>query len=260
MVPTEPDAVVPSRERTDEKATLLELENVDVRYGGVQALRGVSLSVRSGEIVALLGSNGAGKSTTLRAISGLVQPTAGSITWQGKRIDRLPPEQVVRLGIAHVPEGRQIFPELTVEENLLIGSYPRARGSGVRRDLGDLLERFPKLAARRHQPGGNLSGGEQQMLAIARALMAAPSLVLLDEPSMGLAPRTVQEVFDLLADLHRAGTALLLVEQNARMALRLAQRAYLLETGRIALSGSAEQLRSDPEVERTYLGLRELVR
>jgi len=240
--------------------TLLALERVDVRYGGVWALRGVSLTVAAGEIVALLGPNGAGKTTTLRTISGLVAPSAGQITWQGQRIDRLRPEDVVRLGIAHVPEGRQIFPELNVEENLLIGSYSRGKRAAVRDDVSRFFEQFPKLAARRTQPGGNLSGGEQQMLAIARALMASPKLLLLDEPSMGLAPRTVQEVFALLAELNQAGTALLLVEQNARMALRLAHRAYVLETGRIVLAGTAEALQQNPEVERSYLGLRELVR
>src|SRR5262249_32663599 len=187
-------------------------------------------------------------------------PSAGRISWRGQRIDRSRPEDVVRLGIAHVPEGRQIFPELSVEENLLIGSYSRRERGSVPRDLGRFFEQFPKLAARRGQPGANLSGGEQQMLAIARALMASPKLVLLDEPSMGLAPRTVQEVFALLADLNQAGTALLLVEQNARMALRLAHRAYVLETGRIVLGGSADELQRNPEVERSYLGLRELVR
>ena len=240
--------------------TLLALEDVYVRYGGVQALRGVSLTVQAGEIVALLGPNGSGKTTTLRAISGLVAPSAGRITWHGRPIHHLRPEDVVRLGIAHVPEGRQIFPELTVEENLLIGSYARVKRDSVRKDLHRFFEQFPNLAARRTQPGGNLSGGEQQMLAIARALMASPRLVLLDEPSMGLAPRTVQEVFALLGELNRSGSALLLVEQNARMALRLAHRAYLLETGRIVLGGSADELQRNPEVERSYLGLRELVR
>jgi branched-chain amino acid transport system ATP-binding protein len=240
--------------------TLLALDGVDVRYGGVWALRGVSLTVAAGEIVALLGPNGAGKTTTLRTISGLVAPSAGQITWQGRRIDHLRPEDVVRLGVAHVPEGRQIFPELTVEENLLIGSYSRGKRDAVRDDVSRFFEQFPKLAARRTQPGGNLSGGEQQMLAIARALMGSPKLLLLDEPSMGLAPRTVQEVFALLGELNRAGTALLLVEQNARMALRLAHRAYVLETGRIVLQGAAETLQQNAEVERSYLGLRELVR
>ena len=234
---------------------MLEVAELEVRYGGVRALRQVGLTVRAGEIVALLGPNGAGKTTTLRAISGLVSPSAGSITFDGRRIDRLPPEEVVRRGIAHVPEGRQVFPELSVEENLLIGAY--ARRGGVKAQLSALYARFPILKERRAQPGGNLSGGEQQMLAIARALMGAPRLVLLDEPSMGLAPRTVQEVFDLLRSLNaQDGTALLLVEQNARMALGLASRAYLLETGSVVLSGSAEEVRTSPALASSYLGLR----
>ena len=234
---------------------MLEVENLDVRYGGVRALRQVGLTVRAGEIVALLGPNGAGKTTTLRAISGLVSPSAGTITFDGHRIDRLPPEEVVRRGIAHVPEGRQVFPELSVEENLLIGAY--ARRGGIKSQLAALYARFPILKERRAQPGGNLSGGEQQMLAIARALMGAPRLVLLDEPSMGLAPRTVQQVFDLLRSLNaQDGTALLLVEQNARMALGLATRAYLLETGSVVLSGTAEEVRASPALAGSYLGLR----
>jgi branched-chain amino acid transport system ATP-binding protein len=234
---------------------MLEVQDLDVRYGGVRALRQVSLTVQPGEIVALLGANGAGKTTTLRAISGLVSPSAGSITFDGRRIDRLPPEEVVRRGIAHVPEGRQVFPELSVEENLLIGAY--ARRGGARAHLAGLYERFPILRERRHQPGANLSGGEQQMLVIARALMGAPRLVLLDEPSMGLAPRTVQQVFDLLRSLNtQDGTALLLVEQNARMALGLATRAYLLETGSVVLAGSAEEVRTSPALAGSYLGLR----
>jgi branched-chain amino acid transport system ATP-binding protein len=234
---------------------MLEVQDLDVRYGGVRALRQVGLTVQPGEIVALLGPNGAGKTTTLRVISGLVAPSTGSITFDGHRIDRLPPEEVVRRGIAHVPEGRQVFPELSVEENLLIGAY--ARRGGVKSQLARLYERFPILRERRNQPGANLSGGEQQMLAIARALMGAPRVVLLDEPSMGLAPRTVQEVFDLLRSLNtQDGTALLLVEQNARMALGLASRAYLLETGSVVLSGPSEEVRTSPALAGSYLGLR----
>jgi branched-chain amino acid transport system ATP-binding protein len=236
---------------------MLEIENVDVRYGGVWALRNLTLRVLSGEIVALLGANGAGKSTTLRAISGLAPCARGQITFDARRIDHLPPEEVVRRGIAHVPEGRQIFPELSVEENLLIGTYARSGGGVGRRDLSGIYERFPQLAARRHQPGANLSGGEQQMLAIARALMSAPRLLLLDEPSMGLAPRTVQQVFDLLRSLNaQDGTALLLVEQNARMALGLAQRAYVLETGQVVLAGHADEVGASPALASSYLGLR----
>jgi branched-chain amino acid transport system ATP-binding protein len=233
---------------------VLRLEGVDVRYGGVRALHGVSLDVEPGEIVALLGANGAGKSTALRAISGLVAPAAGAITWDGRRIDGLAPEVVVRRGIAQVPEGRQIFPELTVEENLLIGSYSRRDRRPVRRELGAIFDRFPSLAARRGQPGANLSGGEQQMLAIARAMMGAPRLLLLDEPSMGLAPKLVREVFRVVEALNREGVTVLLVEQNARLALATAQRAYVLETGRVALAGRASDLRNDPEVRRSYLG------
>ena len=233
---------------------MLQLESLDVRYSGVQALRDVSLTVAPGEIVALLGTNGAGKTTALRAISGLVTPAGGRITWEGRRIDGLPPEAVVQAGVAHVPEGRQIFPELTVEENLLIGSFPRRRRSGVRAEIAALYERFPPLGARRRQPGANLSGGEQQMLAIARALLAAPRLLLLDEPSMGLAPKLVEQVFAVVRSLNREGVTLLLVEQNARMALSVAHRAYVLETGSIVLSGEAGALRQNPEVQRRYLG------
>ena len=233
---------------------MLQLESLDVRYGGVQALRGVSLTVAPGEIVALLGTNGAGKTSALRAISGLVTPAGGRITWEGRRIDGLPPEAVVQAGVAHVPEGRQIFPELTVEENLLIGSFPRRRRSGVRAEIAALYERFPPLGARRRQPGANLSGGEQQMLAIARALLAAPRLLLLDEPSMGLAPKLVEQVFAVVRSLNREGVTLLLVEQNARMALSVAHRAYVLETGSIVLSGEAAALRQNSEVQRRYLG------
>jgi branched-chain amino acid transport system ATP-binding protein len=234
---------------------MLEIEDLDVRYGGVRALSQFNLTVQPGEIVALLGPNGAGKTTTLRAISGLVAPSIGSITFDGRRIDRLPPEEVVRRGIAHVPEGRQVFPELSVEENLLIGAY--AHRGQLKSRLAALYARFPILKERRAQPGANLSGGEQQMLVIARALMGAPRLVLLDEPSMGLAPRTVQQVFELLRSLNtQDGTALLLVEQNARMALGLASRAYLLETGSVVMSGTAEEVRTSPALAGSYLGLR----
>ncbi|MFZ5818088.1 MAG: ABC transporter ATP-binding protein [Bacillota bacterium] len=233
---------------------MLRLDSIDARYGGVQALRGASLEVKQGEIVALLGANGAGKSTTLRAISGVVAPTAGQILLDDRPIQGLSPEQVVGLGVAHVPEGRQIFPELTVEENLLIGSYSRRDRRGVREQVEALFRRFPNLQHRRRQPGANLSGGEQQMLAIARALMAAPRLLLLDEPSMGLAPKVVQQVFQVIRQVNAEGVTVLLVEQNARMALGVAHRAYVLENGRVALSGRASDLRNDPEVQRAYLG------
>ena len=233
---------------------MLRLDKVSVSYGGVQALRGVSLEVRQGEVVALLGANGAGKTTTLRAISGVVNPAAGQILLDGKPIHQLPPEQVVRHGVAHVPEGRQIFPELTVEENLVIGSYARRDRSGVREQMESLYLRFPALKHRRRQPGSTLSGGEQQMLAIARALMAAPRLLLLDEPSMGLAPKVVQQVFQVVRRLNADGVTVLLVEQNARMALGVAHRAYVLENGAVALSGEAADLRQNPDVQRAYMG------
>jgi branched-chain amino acid transport system ATP-binding protein len=233
---------------------MLRLDRVEVSYGGVRALRGVSLEVKQGEVVALLGSNGAGKTTALRAISGVVAPAAGSISLDGQAIHGLAPEQVVRLGVAHVPEGRQIFPELTVEENLLIGSYCRKDRAEVRAQVAALFARFPSLAQRRRQPGANLSGGEQQMLAIARALMAAPRLLLLDEPSMGLAPKVVYQVFEVVRGLKAEGVTVLLVEQNARMALSVADRAYVLENGAVALAGKAADLKNDPAVQRTYLG------
>ena len=233
---------------------MLEVSHVDVRYGGVWALRDVSLTVEPGEIVALLGSNGAGKTTTLRAISGLAPCTGGTITWEGQRIDRLPPEQVVRGGVAHVPEGRQIFPELSVEENLLIGGYARGRAGAVRRELGGVYERFPQLAARRHQPGANLSGGEQQMLAIARALMARPKLLLLDEPSLGLAPTVVETIFGIIQEINRNGVTILLVEQNAHLALGIAHHGYVLETGSVVQSGTGQELLRSPEVRKAYLG------
>jgi branched-chain amino acid transport system ATP-binding protein len=210
--------------------------------------------VNAGEVVALLGANGAGKSTTLRAISGVVEVSAGTITLDGKRINGRPAEEIVRLGIVQVPEGRQIFPELTVEENLLIGSYARGRRDQTKREISAICERFPILSQRRRQIGASLSGGEQQMLAIARGMMASPRLLLLDEPSMGLAPKVVQEVFRIVRALNQEGVTVLLVEQNARMALAIAHRAYVLETGRIVLSGQAADLRANPEVQRTYLG------
>jgi len=233
---------------------MLRLDSLTVAYGGVQALRTISLEVGQGEIVALLGANGAGKSTTLRAISGIVTPRAGQILLDQQPVHGLPPERMVRMGVAHVPEGRQIFPELTVEENLLIGSYPRRDRGKIREEIAAVYRRFPNLANRRRQPGANLSGGEQQMLAIARALMASPRLLLLDEPSMGLAPKMVQEVFRVVKQLNAEGVTVLLVEQNARMALQVAHRAYVLENGAVALSGDAAHLRDDPMVKATYLG------
>ena len=225
-----------------------------MKYGSVQALHQVSLSVKVGEVVALIGANGAGKTTTLRAISAVLRPVAGQIILEGRSLNTLSADQVVRLGMSLVPEGRRIFPDLTVTENLMVGSYSRRDRSTVRKDLHKMLERFPNLGERRNQLGANLSGGEQQMLAIARAKMSNPRLLLLDEPSMGLAPLMVKEVFKVIGELNADGVTILMVEQNARMALRYAQRGYVLENGRIVLSGAADTLQSDPEVQRRYLG------
>lgn len=233
---------------------MLALEDIEVRYGPIVALRGVSLRVSAGEIVAVLGANGAGKTTVLRTISGLLRPARGKIEFLGQDLRKLSPEKIVCLGIVHVPEGRQLFPDLTVKENLWMGSYTRRDGF-IKEDWERVLEYFPVLRERLSQPAGTLSGGEQQMLAIGRALMARPKLLLLDEPSLGLAPMTVQALFRFLKDLNsRDGMTLLLAEQNAHLSLAIAHRAYVLETGKIALAGSAQELRRDPKVQRLYLG------
>ncbi|MDR7400434.1 MAG: ABC transporter ATP-binding protein [Armatimonadota bacterium] len=232
---------------------MLELEGVRAGYGGADVLAGVHLRVSEGQVVALLGRNGAGKTTTLRAISGLIRVRAGSVRLGGERIDRLPPEAIVRRGLAHVPEGRQIFADLTVAENLRMGAYAR-RGPGVRDQLDWVLELFPVLRHRYGQLAGTLSGGEQQMLAIARGLMARPKVLLVDEPSLGLSPRMVHTVFTVLARLRETRTTLLVVEQNAFRALEIADRAYVLKGGRVELEGSSEMLKTSPEVERLYLG------
>ena len=223
-------------------------------YGRIAALHDVTLEVRRGELVCLIGANGAGKSTTLKAISGLVRPTAGRITWDGQEIQRLAPDEILRRGIAHCPEGRRVFPHMTVEENLAMGAYVRTDDAAVRADLASAFDHFPVLRERRRQAAGTLSGGEQQMLAIGRALMARPRLILFDEPSLGLAPTMVEATFRIIADIQRSGTTVFMVEQNAYMALRLASRAYVMETGRIALEGPATALLDDPEVRRAYLG------
>ncbi len=233
---------------------MLALENVEVRYGPVVALRGVSLTVSEGQIVAVLGANGAGKTTLLRTISGLLRPTQGRLEFFGHDLKRLSPERIVRLGIVHVPEGRQLFPDLTVKENLWMGSYTRRDGF-IKDDWERVLSYFPVLRERLSQPAGTLSGGEQQMLAIGRALMARPKVLLLDEPSLGLAPLTVQNLFGFLKDLNsRDGMTLLLAEQNAHLSLHIAHKAYVLETGKVALEGPAQELRRDPKVQRLYLG------
>ena len=234
---------------------MLELAGVHVHYGKVEALKGVSLEVRRGEVVTLIGANGAGKTTTLKTISGLLAPSAGSIRFEGEEIGGAAPHRLVQRGISHAPEGRHIFPGMSVDENLEMGAYARRRR---RVALADDFERvfslFPRLRERRHQPGGTLSGGEQQMLAIGRALMARPRLLLLDEPSMGLAPRLVTQIFEILSEINDQGTTILLVEQNAAQALQRADRAYVLETGRTVKSAEASTLLGDEAVVAAYLG------
>ena len=233
---------------------MLTLKSVQAGYGRLTVLKGISLHVRPGEVVTLIGGNGAGKSTTLRAISGLLPPARGEIEFNGADLTRLPPERIVTLGLALVPEGRRVFASLSVTANLELGAFHRRDQKQARRDLEAIRERFPLLKERASQPAGTLSGGEQQILAICRALMSRPRLLMLDEPSMGLAPRMVSQVYDILRELKDEGTTLLLIEQNARAALKLADRGYVLETGRIILDGSAAELRDDPEVQRAYLG------
>lgn len=233
---------------------MLRLSEVDVSYGMVGALRHVSMEVRRGEIVALLGANGAGKTTTLRAISGVVRPASGSIEFEGTPIDGLSPERIVSLGIVQAPEGRQVFPELSVKENLLIGTYSRRDRARIPEDFARVYEHFPVLKEREAQPAGTLSGGEQQMLAIGRALMASPKVLLLDEPSLGLAPMVTRQIFQIIKALNAEGTTTLLVEQNARLALAASDRAYILETGSVVLSGPSDELLESEEVKRSYLG------
>jgi branched-chain amino acid transport system ATP-binding protein len=234
---------------------LLDIRDLRVSYGNVEVLHGISLDVGEGEIVALLGSNGAGKTTTLRAISGLIRPRAGEIVMAGHALAGLRAHQIVALGLGHVPEGRRMFGALTVEENLRLGGYLIRRDSAVlEQRMADVYQTFPRLGERRGQLAGTLSGGEQQMLAIARALMLRPRIIVLDEPSMGLAPKLVRAIFGMIADICKEGTSILLVEQNARQALRIAQRAYVLESGRIALAGQAHELAQDQRVRAAYLG------
>jgi branched-chain amino acid transport system ATP-binding protein len=233
---------------------LLEVKDAVVHYGKVQALKGVSLGVPPASTITIIGANGAGKTTTLRAISGLKKLTSGEIRFQGERIDTLPPEKIIRAGIAQVPEGRRCFPELTVRENLMTGAFLRRDKAGVERDLEGVYHRFPRLKERRGQMAKTLSGGEQQMLAIGRALMSAPKLLLLDEPSMGLSPVMVQEIARIIVEIRRHGVPVVLVEQNAELALRLASHAYVLETGTVALAGRASELHENEHVRRAYLG------
>ena len=233
---------------------MLALEGVTARYGRITALSDVSLAVAAAEFVCLIGANGAGKTTTLKAISGLVPATEGRIRFEGRDIQGLPPQEILRRGIAHCPEGRRVFPYMTVDENLAMGAYVRTDVAAVASDLDRVFTHFPILAERRRQAAGTLSGGEQQMLAIGRALMARPRLILFDEPSLGLAPTVVETVFAIIAGIQREGTTVLMVEQNAYMALALASRAYVMETGRIVLEGPAQALAANEHVKKAYLG------
>ena len=232
---------------------MLKVENINVYYGAIHAIQGISFEVHQGEIVTLIGANGAGKSTTLKTVSGQLRTRTGSITFMNENISRLDPYKIARKGLVQVPEGRKIFQKLSVEENLFIGGYTRERAE-IEATMNDVYKRFPRLKERRRQVAGTLSGGEQQMLAIGRALMSKPRLIMLDEPSMGLAPLLVSQIFSIIRELKDTGVTILLVEQNARMALRIADRAYVLETGRVKLSDSADALLNNDEVQKAYLG------
>ena len=233
---------------------MLKVENLKVRYGMIEAIKGISFEVRDGEIVTLIGANGTGKTTTMHAISGLLKPASGSITMDGQDLVKMPSHKIVSLGLAQVPEGRRVFAQQTVEENLILGAYTRRDKAGIAEDQERVFDLFPRLKERRTQLAGTLSGGEQQMLAMGRALMAKPKLVLMDEPSMGLSPLLVKEIFHIIEDINKQGTTVLLVEQNARMALAIADRAYVLETGKITLEGTGEELAKDERVRKAYLG------
>jgi branched-chain amino acid transport system ATP-binding protein len=234
-------------------ATMLEVDDIHTYYGNIEALKGVSLTVEEGECVTLIGSNGAGKSTTLRSISGLNNPRAGAITFQGEDISRRAPQDIVQLGISQSPEGRKCFQRMTVRENLDMGAYLR-RDKEVEDDMQNVFELFPRLLEREKQKAGTMSGGEQQMLAIGRAMMARPTLLLLDEPSMGIAPILVERIYETIAEINKQGTTILLVEQNANFALSVSQRAYVLETGKVVLSDESAKLRTNPQVQAAYLG------
>ena len=240
--------------RTNGRPKILELENVHTYYGSIHALKGISIVVHDGEIVTLIGANGAGKSTTLRSINGLNRPREGTITFQGREITSTPAHEIVKRGIAQSPEGRRLFPRMSVVENLEMGAFQRTDRGGLREDMDRVFSLFPRLAERKSQKAGTMSGGEQQMLAIGRALMARPKLLLLDEPSMGLAPIFVERIFESISEVNKQGTSILLVEQNALMALDTANRGYVLETGTIALADDAKALRENEQVRKTYLG------
>lgn len=233
---------------------MLGIKNINVYYGVIHALKNISLKVQEGEIVTLIGANGAGKTSTLRTISGLVKPSDGSILLDGKEISGINAQEIVKMGISHVPEGRRIFPDMTVLENLELGAFLRRDKAEIKKDMEKVYERFPVLGRRRKQLAGTLSGGEQQMLAMGRALMSRPKIMLLDEPSMGLAPLLVKEIFEIIQDINSQGTTILLVEQNANMALSIAHRAYVLETGSIVLEGPAKELAQSEDIKKAYLG------
>ncbi len=234
---------------------MLQVDNLNVYYGAIHALQGISFNVDQGEIVTLIGANGAGKSTTLRTLSGLLRSRTGSITFKGQDLSTMPAEKIVEAGISHVPEGRKIFAPLSVRENLMMGAYSRNDPGEIQQTLERVYKSFPRLKERAGQYGGTLSGGEQQMLATARGLMSKPTLMLLDEPSMGLSPILVEEIFRIIVEINKQGTSILLVEQNAQMALSIAHRAYVLETGRIVLTGKARDIADNPQVKTAYLGV-----
>ncbi len=234
---------------------MLELRDVHSYYGNIHALKGISFSVEDGEIVTLIGANGAGKSTTLRTIQGLMRPRQGTVLLNGVALEKLPPHEIVAQGVSQAPEGRQIFPSMTVLENLEMGAYQRRDKDGIQRDLNRVFELFPRLKERIKQAGGTLSGGEQQMLAMGRAMMARPKVLMLDEPSMGLAPILVEQIFDIIKEINAQGTTILLVEQNAMMALSVATRGYVLEVGHIVMQGTADELSNNKQVQDTYLGV-----
>lgn len=233
---------------------MLKIENLHIKYGAIHAVKGIDIEVNEGEIVTLIGANGAGKTSILKALSGLEKPSEGTITYEGNVLNKMSAQDIMKLGISHVPEGRRIFADMTVLENLELGAYQRKDKDGIKLDLEAVYQRFPILKERKHQSAGTLSGGEQQMLAMGRALMSKPKMILLDEPSMGLAPILVREIFSIIQDIKQQGVTVLLVEQNARMALSVADRAYVLETGNIVMSGTGAELAASEDIQKAYLG------
>ena len=233
---------------------MLEVKDLEVYYGMIQEIKGISFEVNQGEVIALIGANGAGKTTTLHTITGLLSPKKGSVLFEGQDITKVPAHKIVSMGMAHVPEGRRVFSQLSVYENLKLGAYTRKDKSNIDKELQSIYERFPRLAERKNQLAGTLSGGEQQMLAMGRALMSKPSIVLMDEPSMGLSPILVNEIFDIIESISKSGTTVLLVEQNAKKALSIADRAYVLETGKVVLEGDAKDLLENDSIKKAYLG------